>query len=351
MNLRKIIFLSIVFLGLCIINAKESDVHFAENHKFKILQLTDIHFGANLIADFRNTEIMSSLLKHSNPNFVAITGDAVCSNCKWAPNVEEYVSKACWTWFHEPFKSHKVHYGYTIGNHDCEGAGPEYRTSIIKNDQRLEYSHTQLNPPEVSPGSTYFVPVFSSFNTSQPSLILWFFDTKEKGCMNLTVGDGCVGVDQIEWFKKEDAILREKYGDTYISFAFVHIPPPEFVAMFNNKPVYGNQHENICCPKANSGFVDALIERKVQSLFAGHDHDNDFGGFYNGIELVYGRKTGYGYYGPSHFERGGRFIEVTEQFDQQGKLTVSYEHYVIEGSGKKIPNGPLIKRNNTLPAC
>lgn len=54
---------------------------------------------------------------------------------------------------------------------------------------------------------------------------------------------------------------------------------------------------------ANSGFVDALIENNVKANFVGHDHTNDFGGTYTNsqgksIELVYGRKTGYGSYGP-----------------------------------------------------
>jgi hypothetical protein len=31
---------------------------------------------------------------------------------------------------------------------------------------------------------------------------------------------------------------------------------------------------------------------------AGHDHNNDFYGNYYGIDLHYGRKTGYGSYGP-----------------------------------------------------
>ncbi len=37
-------------------------------------------------------------------------------------------------------------------------------------------------------------------------------------------------------------------------------------------------------------------------MFCGHDHNNYFGGMYNSnLELVYGRKTGYGGYGPDGF--------------------------------------------------
>ena len=64
--------------------------------------------------------------------------------------------------------------------------------------------------------------------------------------------------------------------------------------MYNSSKIYGNRDEGVSCPKVNSGFVDALIERKVKGLFVGHNHDNDFGGFYKDqIELAFGRKTGY----------------------------------------------------------
>ncbi len=34
----------------------------------------------------------------------------------------------------------------------------------------------------------------------------------------------------------------------------------------------------------------------IKAIFVGHDHSNDFGGFYKGIELAFGRKSGYGGY-------------------------------------------------------
>lgn len=49
-------------------------------------------------------------------------------------------------------------------------------------------------------------------------------------------------------------------------------------------------------------------------MFAGHDHNNDFSGNYYGIDLVYGRKTGYGCYGPPPgMQRGARVIILKEE--------------------------------------
>ena len=34
-------------------------------------------------------------------------------------------------------------------------------------------------------------------------------------------------------------------------------------------------------------------------MFVGHDHKNDFVSDYEGLKIGYGRKTGYGCYGPA----------------------------------------------------
>ena len=47
-------------------------------------------------------------------------------------------------------------------------------------------------------------------------------------------------------------------------------------------------------------------------MTCGHDHNNDYYGQYKGINLAYGRKTGYGSYGPYKFLRGARVFEITE---------------------------------------
>jgi pre-mRNA-splicing factor SYF1 len=50
----------------------------------------------------------------------------------------------------------------------------------------------------------------------------------------------------------------------------------------------------------------------IRGVFCGHDHNNDFYGDYYGISLYYGRKTGYGGYGPpSGMLRGTRVLEFT----------------------------------------
>ena len=57
------------------------------------------------------------------------------------------------------------------------------------------------------------------------------------------------------------------------------------------------------------------MKNDILANFIGHDHNNDFNGFYHKgnktIDLHYGRKSGYGSYGPpSDILRGGKVIKL-----------------------------------------
>jgi len=43
----------------------------------------------------------------------------------------------------------------------------------------------------------------------------------------------------------------------------------------------------------------------------GHDHNNDYYGDYYGISMSYGRKSGFGCYGPKGLKKGARVFELT----------------------------------------
>jgi hypothetical protein len=91
----------------------------------------------------------------------------------------------------------------------------------------------------------------------------------------------------------------------------MHIPPNEYLNMLNNNAFYGTRGEDVCCWSVNTGLFAALKEEPtVEWVSCGHDHNNDYYGNYNGINLAYGRKTGYGGYGPEPLLRGARVFEV-----------------------------------------
>ena len=78
----------------------------------------------------------------------------------------------------------------------------------------------------------------------------------------------------------------------------------------------GIKEEDVYCSRINSGAFDAFYEEQnIKGIFCGHDHDNDYSGIYKNIELVYGRKTGYGSYGPKTV-RGATVIELEEYINE-----------------------------------
>lgn len=86
----------------------------------------------------------------------------------------------------------------------------------------------------------------------------------------------------------------------------------EYLNLYNNNQFYGTRDEPICCWSVNTGLFGALKEQKtVEWVTAGHDHDNDYYGNYQGINLAYGRKSGFGGYGPKNLKVGARIFEVT----------------------------------------
>lgn len=59
-------------------------------------------------------------------------------------------------------------------------------------------------------------------------------------------------------------------------------------------------------------MVGALLEQKtVEWVTCGHDHNNDYWGKYQSINLAYGRKTGFGSYGAN--KNGARVFEITQE--------------------------------------
>jgi len=125
-------------------------------------------------------------------------------------------------------------------------------------------------------------------------------------------GYDCVRPDQVEWFRQANAAIPNDDPSKGKGFLFVHMPLSEYMNLYNNDNFYGQRGEEICCWALNTGLFGALIEQKtVEWVLCGHDHDNDYYGSIDGINLGYGRKTGHACYGPKNMQRGARVFEVT----------------------------------------
>jgi len=64
---------------------------------------------------------------------------------------------------------------------------------------------------------------------------------------------------------------------------------------------------------------------------AGGDHSSDFWGNYAGINLAYGRKTGFASYGPKFVQRGARVFNILVD-PNTGEMTT--ETYIRQQDGE-----------------
>ena len=72
--------------------------------------------------------------------------------------------------------------------------------------------------------------------------------------------------------------------------------------MWNQNDIYGAAHDPVSCSSVDTGLYAAFKEiGNIDSVFCGHNHGNDYWGNYNGINLYFGRKTGYGGYMPQWY--------------------------------------------------
>jgi hypothetical protein len=76
------------------------------------------------------------------------------------------------------------------------------------------------------------------------------------------------------------------------------------------------------CSIVNSGLFSAFLKMKdVKGTFVGHDHVNDYWGQFHGLQLCYGKATGYNGYGKERFQRGARVIQLHESMSSIREAT------------------------------
>ena len=289
----------LVFLLNIIYCEYKGKIVLSDDGELTILQLTDLHYGEGSKLDVLSTELTANLTKITNPDMVIITGDLV-SGYMWNL-INQTFFQDCWNMF---TKAMTVPYAYVTGNHDAQANLD--RDSIVKLDRKHDYSLMK----GIEDGTTnYYIPVYDKNN--KVALILWMFDTNMEGCYDMDDSWGCFDDKEIKWYEEESNKLKEELGYMPNGLAFFHIPIPEYLSMHNWSRTYGSRNENVSCPRKNSQLFRKILKMKnIKATFCGHDHDNDEGGMFYGIELVYGRKTGHGGYGPSFFKRGGRVIKI-----------------------------------------
>jgi len=95
---------------------------------------------------------------------------------------------------------------------------------------------------------------------------------------------------------------------------FVYEPVQEVKEMINFWEVQGYRYQPVCCQQVNTGlFATAIESQKVGLIASGKDCNNDFHGYFQGLHLVNGKKSGFK--GCGEIGRGARIYKVSYKQD------------------------------------
>lgn len=280
------------------------NLKFHEDHTFKIVQLTDVHWCNGEEADLRTEALMERVLREEKPDLVVFTGDVIDS--KHCVDPLESFRRAV-----AAVDRSQIPWAAVFGNHDSEGSAT--RETLMELMAAYPLCLSEPGPEAVSGVGNYVLPIQGSLDSERIAAQLYFMDSGSYA-PEPPGGYAWIERDQIKWYTERSAASRtNRHSDPLPSLAFFHIPLPEYKEVWELADCIGSKHENVCSPMVNSGFFSALVEMgDVIGTFVGHDHLNDYIGELHGIRLGYGRATGYNTYGKEGFPRGARVIRLFE---------------------------------------
>ncbi len=288
-------------------NSPERKLSFNQDGKFRIVQFTDIHAVYQPGETGHAYDIMNKILDIEKPDFVMYTGDIVTENNP----------AALWEKVTGLSAERNIPFAVVFGNHDSERDTPRDKVyGIVVGLKGCLNEPKTESVEEVFGYTNQVIPVFKSDGSDEKAFLFYLFDSNALSDLpGASHREDWIRSNQIEWYMaKSKRFTEENGGIPYPALAFFHIPLIEFGLAYNtpNQKSFGWRIERECCPPVNSGLFTAFLECKdVKGVFVGHDHDNDYVTFLQGIALGYGRFSG----GLNTYHtlcRGARVIELTE---------------------------------------
>ena len=305
MKLFRNTFCALMLSMLCAVTASaQNDVlKFNNNHKFKIVQFTDIHWKYGNPASDKAGERMAEILDAEKPDMVVFTGDLI-----FAKPAREGLDKAL-----EATIQRGIPFAVTWGNHDDEQDLTREQLSAYIADKPKNLTSTV----EGITGQTNYTLTIKSSDGKKDAAALYIFDSNSYSPLKEVKGYGWIKHDQVAWYTDCSRRFTEANGGKPLpALAFFHIPLPEYHEAVKNEGAYmvGTRKESACAPEINTGLAAAMLQAgDVMGVFVGHDHVNDYVVDWRGILFGYGRFTG----GDTVYHdipqgNGARVIELTE---------------------------------------
>ncbi|MDP6124149.1 MAG: metallophosphoesterase family protein [Candidatus Latescibacteria bacterium] len=271
-----------------------------EDGTFIIAQFTDMHIKGEEEADANTYAACDTVLTADEPDFVILTGDIVHTR----ENVDGH-----WRRVVDYFDNTGVPWTFVYGNHDPECYPKDDIDAVLATSFSCLF---EPGPKDIWGSGSYVLQVYSC-DGSKIVAMIWSIDSGSSGNGPLQTGYDWIKEDQVAWFSSEADTLAVDYIEQLTGLFFVHITLPQYRTVWDKEACTGYKYEDVCEQGKDTGLFDELkTNDRVQAVFVGHEHINDYIGTLDGVDLCYGRGTGYGAYGKDGFQRGGRIIRVTQ---------------------------------------
>ncbi len=280
---------------------------------FKILQLTDTHYGGGIGSyknDVKTLNAVHKLLQFEKPDLVVITGDVIYPMPFQTGTLNNMKSAQQFATFMEKMQ---VPWTIIFGNHDNDALSLAKRSELADffSSENFKYCLFSKNPKNtaISGYGNHIITIKNADNTLNTALFLMDSHSYING--NLAKYDK-IRDDQVEWYKNSILNMSTvengiESGKVVPSLLFVHVPLNEYETAWNesinNNPeakyLYGVCDQTIYAPFIDDKntkskiFDEMLLLGSTKAVFCGHCHKNNFAINYKGIQLSFSNSIVY----------------------------------------------------------
>lgn len=261
---------------------EEASLTVKEASHVRLLQVTDLHFRHYPRpdkADAATREDLLRLVERHQPDLLLVTGDL------WNDN-PMHLGLASLQYSLERLQELGVPWLFTWGNHDRLDRDAPGHACLTRASGSLYRGGPQ--------GGCYTVQLCDP--QGQPCWDLFCLNSQDVG----------LGPASLQWL--EGAHQRGQRARH--SFAVFHIP----LRQYESSQVEGVHLEACCFEQEDGSALGRLAQVPgLQACLVGHDHINDYQVDCQGIQLIYGRATGYGGYGGERVPKGAKLYHLNAE--------------------------------------
>lgn len=245
-------------------NTIKSEMTMHATKDFKVLQISDLHFGStlghcytesNCTSDFRTIKFLENTIVDEKPNLVIITGDLIDVHRSY--DYKSVILKAL-----QPILQHEIAFVFTFG--DEIGSNTNENLSRLTKLKILEFLETLpncLNSKAIDKDThgltNYNLQVISNSNEVASVTIL--------DSANRQLDDS-----QINYLYR-----LHKQGDSMFKMLFFHYPIPQFRPSGKFKIVGSYNEKHPLSTASKEQFRNDIMDCGYQVIAVGHEHEND----------------------------------------------------------------------------